>query len=143
MQHASQTCSTAPLDRPDPLAAPGVRILLSRSASDLLTSSGERARHCYLPKDQGPCFAWNDHHAMHTSCGTAGEVKSAANREKRQSEAGAAVGDDEALTYSQLVAAIVESLTVGERTAKSRVTTWLSNGITRKNAVGNHTLIDP
>ncbi|MCX6875392.1 MAG: hypothetical protein NTW21_16530 [Verrucomicrobia bacterium] len=41
--HDSQTCSTAPLERPDPLAVPGIiRVLLSVGVSQVLEQSGEQ-----------------------------------------------------------------------------------------------------
>ena len=102
----------------------------------------EKARHLYLPRDHGACFAWNDQAQMHTSCGSAGEIKSAATRGKMLGEADAALGG-ESRNYSALVAAIQDALALGERSAKGRIKTWLAEGIIRKDATGNFHLIDP
>lgn len=116
---------------------------LAKDAAGVTTMWAEKARHCYLPKSEGPCFAWNDEVAMHTSCGSARENKSAELRDKMISESEDAFGGVESMTYTELVTAIIKALDVSERTAKSRVTTWLAEGITRKTSTGNHTLINP
>jgi hypothetical protein len=113
---------------------------LAKDAAGITTIWAERARHCYLPKDQGPCFSWNDQAGMHTSCGTAGEIKSAAMREKLQDEAERSFGEESAMSYSDLAKAIRDALEVSERTAKARIKTWLAEGITRKDSTGNHRL---
>jgi hypothetical protein len=116
---------------------------LAKDGDGVTTIWAERARHCYLPRDQGPCFAWNDQASMHTSCGTAGEIKSAANREKMEDEAARAFGGKDSLSYSDLVKSIMDSLEVSERTAKGRIKSWRNNGITDKNSTGNHYLKNP
>jgi hypothetical protein len=116
---------------------------LAKDKDGVTTIWAERARHCYLPKEQGPCFSWDDQAGMHTSCGTAGEIKSAASREKMEVEADSSFSGETSLSYSALVSAIRESLDVSERTAKSRIKTWLAEGITRKDSTGNHHLVNP
>ncbi|MCX8497138.1 MAG: hypothetical protein ORN51_13235, partial [Akkermansiaceae bacterium] len=116
---------------------------LAKDSHGVTTIWAEKARHCYLPKSEGPCFAWNDQAMMHTSCGTAKQMKSAELREKMNLEAEAAFGEVGSMTYTELVEAIMKALDVSERTAKSRVTTWLAEGITRKTSTGNHTLTNP
>jgi len=116
---------------------------LAKDADGLTTIWAERARHCYLPKEHGPCFSWNDQAGMHTSCGTSGEIKAAAIREKMQNEAETAFGDAVTMSYGELVSVICERLNVSERTAKSRIKSWLAEGITRKNTSGNHLLAGP
>ncbi len=115
---------------------------LAKDSTGITTIWTEKARHCYLPKEQGPCFQWSDQAQMHTSCGTAGEIKSAEIREKMQREAEAAFGSSESMSYSDLVNAIQDRLEVAERTSKSRVKSWLAKGITRKDSNGNHRLIN-
>ncbi len=99
----------------------------------------ERARHCHLPKEQGPCFSWNDAESMHTSCGTAGELRNAGIRDKMFQEADAALGGG-SMNYTDLTAAIMDALNIKDRAAKNRIKTWLAEGIIRKDARGIHHL---
>jgi 5S rRNA maturation endonuclease (ribonuclease M5) len=41
---------------------------LSKDAGGITTVFSERSRHCHIPKDTGPRFAWDDIAGMHTSC---------------------------------------------------------------------------
>ena len=116
---------------------------LAKDANGITTIWSDRARHCYLPKNQGPCFSWDDSEKMHTSCGTAGEIKSAATREKMDDEANAVFNGTDAMSYSELTTAIMDVLNVSERTAKGRVKSWLAEGITDKNSNGKHLLKNP
>jgi hypothetical protein len=116
---------------------------LAKGADGVTTVWAEKARHLYLPKESGPCFAWSDEHKMHVSVGTAGEIRQAANREKMEAEADAAFGGEAALSYSTLSVAIMDALQCSERTAKGRIKTWLAEGITRKDPAGHHHLVNP
>jgi len=116
---------------------------LAKDAAGITTIWAERARHCYLPKEQGPCFSWNDEAGMHTSCGTAGEIKNAAISEKMQSEAKAAFGDSGSLRHSELMAAISDALEIKERAAKNRIQSWNVNGIIHKESSGNYRISNP
>jgi len=116
---------------------------LAKDKDGITTMWADRARHCYLPKEQGPCFSWNDGEEMHTSCGTAGEIKSTANREKMQGEAESVFGEAQSMTYGDLAEAIENTLEVSTRTAKSRIKAWLADGITWKDSTGNHRLSNP
>ena len=112
---------------------------LAKDKNGVTTIWAEQARHCYLPKDQGPCFAWNDAAQMHTSCGTAGELRNAGIRDKMFQEADAALGG-ESLNYTDLTAAIMDALKLKDRAAKNRIKTWLAEGTIRKDARGIHHL---
>ena len=116
---------------------------LAKDKNGITTVWAERARHCYLPREQGPCFAWNDHENMHTSCGTAGEIKNAANREKMQDEAERSFGDMNALRHVDLVTAISETVPLKERASKLRITSWMAEGIIHKDSSGNYRLGPP
>lgn len=116
---------------------------LAKDKNNVTTIWSEKARHLYLPKDQGVCFAWNDSSQMHTSCGSAGDIKQASAREKAQDEAGRAFGESEALSYTDLTTAIMDVLTLKERSATGRIKTWASDGIIRKDANGNYRLTNP
>ena len=109
---------------------------LAKDRDGITTIWAERARHCHLPKEQGPCFSWNDAEGMHTSCGMAGEIKDASAREKMLSEADAALGG-EPMNYTDLTAAIMDALDLKDRAAKGRIKTWSAKGIIRKDAKGN------
>jgi hypothetical protein len=113
---------------------------LAKDKDGITTIWAERARHCYLPKDQGPCFSWNDQAQMHTSCGTAGEIKSAAIRGRMEDEAEQAFGDNPSLRHTDLLTAIGGSLELKARAAKLRIQTWTAEGIVKKNALGNYHL---
>ncbi len=116
---------------------------LCKDKDGITTIWAERARHCHLPKENGPCFAWNDHEGMHTSCGTAGEIKNAANRERMQSEAERAFAGAASFRHADLMAAIGEALELKERASKLRVQLWASEGIIIKDSQGNYHLSNP
>jgi hypothetical protein len=116
---------------------------LAKDKEGVTTIWAERARHCYLPRESGPCFAWSDEKRMHISVGTAGEVKRAANRGRMESEADSAFGGESAVTYSDLVTAIMDALNVMDRAAKNRIKTWLAEGIIRKDSTGKYHLVNP
>lgn len=116
---------------------------LAKDANGITTMWAERARHCYLPKEQGPCFSWNDHAAMHTSCGTAGEIKSAVNRERLQSDAAIAFGDVDSFRHADLMDAVCVAFDLKERAAKDRVRKWAIEGVILKNALGKYHLANP
>lgn len=116
---------------------------LAKDVAGITTIWAERARHCYLPKEQGPCFSWNHEAAMHTSCGTAGEIKSAANREKLQADAVAAFGDTESYRHADLLDAVCAAFDLKERAAKDRVRKWAIEGIIEKNSSGKYIITNP
>jgi hypothetical protein len=116
---------------------------LAKDKDGVTTMWADRARHCYLPKEKGPCFSWNDSEEMHTSCGTAGEIKTAANREKLQSDAASAFNGTESFRHSDLMAAVGEAFDLKERAAKDRVRKWAFEGIIRKDSAGNYHLSNP
>ena len=116
---------------------------LAKDKDGITTIWAERARHCYLPKEQGPCFSWNDSAGMHTSCGTAGEIKSVTTRKKMAGEADAAFGGTESLRHSELMAAIGDSLDLKEKAQKNRIKTWVAEGIIAKCSAGKYHLSNP
>jgi hypothetical protein len=115
---------------------------LAKDKGGITTIWSERARHGHFPKESGTCFAWNQEHKMHRSCGTAVEIKQAATIDKMETESQKAFTGKDALTYTDLVSAIVEHLTLGDRTAKSRIKDWLQAGIIAKDSTGKHSLKD-
>lgn len=114
---------------------------LAKDKDGITTIWAERARHCYLPKAQGPCFAWNREKEMHTSCGTAGEIKQAADRDKMEEEVSKCFDGDEPMKYSQLLITLMDRADVKERAAKGRVSKWAAEGLIRKDANGLYRLV--
>ncbi len=98
------------------------------------------ARHCHIPKDAGTCFAWCDTVGRHVSRGTAGAIKASIKTEKFREEAEKAFGDEDALGYSALVAAIMGAVEITIKTAEKRVVTYQAEGIVRKDASGSYRL---
>jgi hypothetical protein len=109
---------------------------LAKDANGITSIWAERARHCHLPKEEAVCFQWSDAAGMHVSCGTAGEIRASAKSAKALKESEACFGANEVLSYSALVSAIEEALTLANRTAKLRVNQWLAEGILTKSANG-------
>ena len=113
---------------------------LSKDKDGITTIWAEKARHCYLPKEQGPCFSWNHKAAMHTSCGTAGEIRGAAIREKMLTGAEQVFSEVDWLSYTDLVSGIMHTLHLKERAAKNRVKTWSAKGVIKKDSHKNYIL---
>lgn len=116
---------------------------LAKDKDGITTIWAERARHCHLPKEQGSCFSWNEAQSMHTSCGTASEIKSLATRERMKGEAESAFGGEDTMSYTDLVSAIMENLDIKDRAAKTRVKSWRAEGVIRKNSTGTYSITDP
>lgn len=116
---------------------------LAKDADGITTIWAERARHCHLPKNEGPCFSWNDEAGMHSSCGTSGEIKSAAIRERMLDEAEKVFTSSSSFRHSDLMIAIGDALDLKERAAKLRVQKWTAEGIIRKDVAGNYHLSNP
>lgn len=114
--------------------------LAKDSASGVTTIWSDRARHCHLPRENGVCFAWSDVAKMHVSAGTVREIKASAKSAKFRSEADAAFGDADSMTYSELVARLTETALIAPKTAERRVKTYTAEGIVIKTAAGNYTL---
>jgi hypothetical protein len=98
------------------------------------------SRHCHIPKDAGTCFAWCDMLGRHVSKGTAGAIKAGIKTEKFREEAEKAFGDEDVLSYTALVKAIMDAVMIAIKTAEKRVTTYQAEGIVRKDASGSYRL---
>jgi hypothetical protein len=116
---------------------------LAKDGNGVTTIWAERARHCYLPKSKGPCFVWSHAAGMHVSCGTANDMKAAADREKMMGEAEEVFSERESFRHCDLMAAIAEALTLKERAAKARIQKWAAEGIIAKDTAGNYRLSTP
>ena len=108
-------------------------------ASGITTVWADRARHCHIPRGDGVCFQWSDAAGMHASCGSAREIRAEAKRSKFADEADRAFGDQERLSYTDLVARICEAAGVAEKTAQARVKTYAAEGLIVKRDDGKYT----
>ena len=111
---------------------------LAKDADGITSLWAERARHCHLPKEQATCFQWSDEVGMHVSCGTAGEIRSAANRGKMEGDADRVFGSADALTYTDLAEAIADAFTLQPRASKDRIKKWAAEGIITKQSDGRY-----
>lgn len=111
---------------------------LAKDAEGITSLWAERARHCHLPKEQATCFQWSDEAGMHVSCGTAGEIRSAANRGKMEADADRAFGSADALSYTELAEAIGDAFTLQPRASKDRIKKWVAEGIITKQNDGRY-----
>jgi hypothetical protein len=80
---------------------------------------------------------------MHVSCGTSGELRQAANREKMQADAEKAFGEGESFRHCDLLEVVSDAFDIKERAAKDRIRKWAEEGIIRKDAAGNYHLSKP
>lgn len=110
-------------------------------ASGVTTIWADYARHCHISKNEGVCFSWSDSLRMHVSRGSAGEIKAAEKTQKFREEAEAAFGDSSSLSYSALVAAIMQAVGfTSAKTAEKRVTTYQAEGIVIRSQSGSYSL---
>ncbi|MFD0893141.1 AAA family ATPase [Luteolibacter ambystomatis] len=112
---------------------------LAKASDGITTVFTERARHAHIPRNAGSCFAWSDAAGMHISCGNAKELKEQASQDKAGEEAARAFWGHDRLSFTELKGAIMESLALGDRSAKLRIQKWNSNGIITKNPDGKYT----
>ena len=102
---------------------------LAKDAAGVTTMWSDKGRHCHIPKLAGHCFAWNDEAGMHTSCGTAGQIKSEQLRGKMLDEAEKVFGDASSLRHTDLKLEICRCLVIKERAAKDKISKWQGEGI--------------
>lgn len=114
--------------------------LAKDAASGVTTIWADRARHCHLPREQGICFAWSEQAKMHVSVGTVREIRASAKSAKLRAEAEAAFGEAGSMTYTELVARVMETSIIAEKTAERRVKMFTMEGIVIKTEVGNYVL---
>ena len=115
---------------------------LAKDSNGITTIWADKARHGHLPREQGLCFQWSDAAGMHVSCGDAGEIKRTAKREKMEAEAAKVFLAGESMAYGELVAGIMESLTLLDRAARGRITKWVEEGLISKEAGGKYRLAE-
>ena len=91
---------------------------LEKDSNEVVTVYTERSRHCHIPKDIGPCFAWNESAGMHLS-------RASGNVEKENAKAQEITGvlvriftSKPLLSYGELRTAIMENRGVTQRTAE-------------------------
>jgi len=90
---------------------------LDKSTDGITSVFTERSRHCHIPKESGPRFAWDDVAQMHLSCGTRQEKRRDATAQKHHETAVGIFGNDptRAMSWRELV----DALTPISGTAKS------------------------
>jgi len=113
---------------------------LLKDKNNVTTMWAEKARHLHLPKEQGVCFTWDAGVAMHTTCGTAGEVRLTAARRQALDEAVRSFGDRIELNYTGLTTSIMEALGLCESSAKKRIRAWLKDGFVNRDSAGAYNL---
>lgn len=120
---------------------------LAKDDSGLSTMWADQSRHGHTPRSQGSCFSWSHEAGMHLSRGSVGAIKASAKNAKFREEAEKAFGDDESLSYSDLVAAIMVATELGKESGKKRVRAYLQEGIIVKavdgSADGTYRLVPP
>lgn len=113
---------------------------LAKDAAGVTTVWSDRARHGNTPREQGLCFQWSDEAGMHVSCGTAREIKATAKHIKFRDEAEAAFSEVDSMSYTDLVARIMETVRIVAKTAEKRVKTYAAEGLVVKSPEGIYTL---
>lgn len=102
---------------------------LSKDADGVTTIYTERSRHCHIPKEQGPRFAWDDVAGMHLLCVTTQDKRSDAKTQDMRRIFGDLFAQKDGYRHGELVQAYVAHQPVSERTAKSRIKDATSAGI--------------
>ncbi len=95
---------------------------LSKDAEGITTVFTERSRHCHIPKDTGPRFAWDNAAGMHMSCGS---IKSEKDNAKARETVGILAEVFSAaplLSYTDLRGAIMRIRGITQRTAEKYIT---------------------
>jgi hypothetical protein len=118
-------------------------VRLAKDAAGVTTMWSEKGRHLHLPKLAGHCFAWNDEAGMHTSCGTAGQIKSEQQRSKMLDDAEKVFGDAASLRHTDLKQEVCRRLDIKDRAAKDRISKWYAEGIIIKNKEDEYKLVNP
>jgi hypothetical protein len=96
---------------------------LSKANDGITTVFTERSRHCHIPKESGPRFAWDEAAGMHLSVSSQSEKKLSAKMEelKRVVADVFAAGAKPSFRHKELVEAFMARLSKEERTAKARI----------------------
>jgi len=120
---------------------------LAKDEGGVSTMWADQSRHGHTPRSQGSCFSWSDEAGMHVSRGSVGAIKASAKNAKFREEAEKAFDDDESLSYSDLVAAIMVATNLKVDSGKQRVRAYHQEGIIVKtidgSADGAYRLVPP
>jgi hypothetical protein len=73
-------------------------IRVNKDKDGISTIFVEKGRHCYIPQQQGYCFAWDEESGMHKSLGNRGSVMA-----EKSSERKAAKAEEETVRFTEVV----------------------------------------
>jgi hypothetical protein len=107
-------------------------------AKGITTVWADRARHCHIPRSEGLCFQYSAAAGMHVSCGSVREIRAEANRSKFADEADRAFGDEESLSYTDLLERVAETANIAVKTAETRLRAYRAEGLVRKRKDGKY-----
>jgi hypothetical protein len=117
---------------------------LSKDAAGVTTVFTERSRHCHIPKDSEPRFAWDDAAGMHLSGGTAMVVKADAIQQQRHREMAIGIFDNDStkcMSWKQMITALTP-FAGNEKNAENRITAMKKHGAIRYDS-GRYHLYNP
>jgi len=105
-------------------------VRVEKDAKNISTAFCLLGRHCFVPKDKGHCFTWDNSYGMHRSIGAAGDIKKASKDAKLK---------EQAKTYlsvpkpnSEIVKDIMGKEEVTIKTAQNWIKSWVNAEIVSK-----------
>lgn len=107
---------------------------LSKNPEGVTVIYSERARHCHIPKSEGPQFQWNEIQQKHVSCETGNDnEKYVAGREKSRlaDEIWAGIPKNAGLSWTHIRDSISESLGITPNAARKRLDAMVKCGVLR------------
>lgn len=118
--------------------------LLKDEKSGTVTMWAERARHCFMPKSSGWQFRWCDEAMMHVTLSEDDEAYARAKPDKQSKYTGEvtkAFGQNEALSYTDLVKTIAGVAGIAESTAKTRIPEYEKQHLIEKTTDGKYRVV--
>jgi len=106
----------------------------------------DKQRRAPIPKDDGPCFAWDDAAAMHVTVENPSEEQAEARQESRladmREEAKQVFAHgNSSIRHKEAVGLIVSVFKLSEVGAKKKLKTWHQSGIVSKEPSGRYILV--
>lgn len=114
---------------------------LAKDSDGITVMWAERARHCYIPKGAGWRFRWCNEARMHVSLRVGDEAAVPAKPDKvtnYTAEVTKALGEEEALSYTDLTKAIVNATGRAASTVKARISEYVVLGLLEKDPDGKY-----
>ena len=115
-------------------------LTLERDANGRTVVYSKYQRGVPIPKDQGPCFVWNDDANMHTTTDTVGIVKARVERETLTNLARECFANSPTLTTNTLISLVMAKKTIELRQAEKLTAAMVSQGILRRPKRGEYSL---